>query len=87
MRLAADDLVDLAIRACLQRLVEQIEGLELSLTAIGLETFLALGRLQPPRRDRDEHLVESRGAVAVEREPAEQHHARDRIGALREAGA
>ena len=70
-----------------QGALEQVERLRLRLAAVGLERALALARLDPAGRDRDQLLVQPRRPWAVEGEPAEQDDARDRVVGLGQAGA
>src|SRR3990172_10460532 len=70
-----------------ERSVEKVERFRLGLARVGRERSLPLRRFDPARRERHQLLVEPLRAPAVERETAEQDHARDRVRGLREARA
>ena len=70
-----------------ERAVEEVERLRLCLARVGRKRSLTPRRLDPARGDRHQFLVQPLRALPVEREAAEQDHARNRVGGLREAGA
>src|SRR5208337_4056557 len=65
---------------------EEVEGLQLGLSAVGAEPLLALAQLAPSCGDRDQFLMQSRGPWAVETKASHQDHAGYGIVALRQAG-
>jgi hypothetical protein len=69
-----------------QRPIEKVECLRLGFSRIGAEWTVAKGGFNPTRGERNEFLVQSFGSLAVERQPTQENHARDRVDGLREAG-
>ena len=56
----------IGVASVAERLLEQVERLRLRLARVGVSGSVALRRLDPPRGDRDELLVQPLGAASVE---------------------
>ncbi len=70
-----------------QRLLELVQGALLAAFAERAQRFAVALGLGPDRGDRDDLLVQPRGAGAVDRKPPHQHHARLRAGAFNHGNA
>ena len=69
-----------------ERGVEELQRAALGSARVGAKPAVAALGLLPACRYRDEDLMEALGAAAEQAEPAQQHHARDRVGYLSQAG-
>ena len=66
----------------LQRGLQALKGPRFGLPGVGPERSGAARRLDPAGGDRRQDLVQAFGAAAVQAQPAQQDHARDRVGGL-----